>query len=140
MQPAMLFPDAERLVVVHLRATLRLRVDPHLQEVNVATRMPPATTPGRYLLVRRVGGTRASTVVDAPRIDIMAWHDTDDARMGLAQFARGQLLALPGHLVDGTPVYRVGELTGPINMPDPLNDSRTVTMLTVEIRLRGAAA
>ncbi len=141
LRQLIVYPDAELLVVEHLRARIAARVDDWAQGVKVGTRTPAASGPGRYLLVRRIGGTEAMLVVDAARLDVMVWHDAGDWPRGqLAQYARGVLLALPGRTLAGVAVYRVEEFTGPVTMPDPVDDTRLVTLFSVEIRLRGAAA
>ena len=136
------YPDAVLALLSYLRARLATRVEPYALGVKVGNQMPPAATPGRYVLLRRTGGTAVSLVVDAPRIDFMFWHDSPDAsaRMALAQLVRGISLAAPGKLAAGIAVYRVVEFVGPIDMPDPVNSARMVTMFTHEIRLRGAVA
>lgn len=139
LRQLILYPDAEQTVVKYLRAQLGVRAESYAQKVSVGTRMPTAV-PGRYVLIRRAGGTNVGVVVDAPRLDVMVWHDDDFQRVALAQLARGILLATVGQVANGVPVYRVTEFVGPINMPDPANEDRTVTMFTVEMRLRGAAA
>ncbi len=139
-RPVVLAPDAELVAVDVLRSGLAVRPESYVAGAKVGTRMPAATAPGRYLLVRRVGGTMAGLVFDEPRLDVLVWHEDDAGRVRLANLARAVLLAAPGSTPLGVAVYRVEEFAGPANLPDPLNETRTVTLFTVAIRLRAAPA
>jgi len=139
-RPVIAAPDAELVVVEYLRSRLAARAEAYTQQVKVGTSMPPVAAPGRYLLVRRVGGSMASLVVDEPHVDVLAWHDDDVNRVKLAGLARALLLAAVGQTPLGVAVYRVEEFAGPVNLPDPLNELRTVTLFTVAMRLRAAPA
>ena len=51
---------------------------------------------GRFVRVRRVGGTSASPLHDAPMLDVLVWHDSDLERMALAQHVWAVLRAAAG--------------------------------------------
>jgi hypothetical protein len=128
------FPDTEALLVDHLKAELGAR---GRADVVVAVTMP-AHRPTRCVLVPRVGGARRGLVVDAATIGVECWGASETDAHDLAQLVRGLLAALPGRLLDGTPVYRVEELGGPTNLPDPVSGQARYT-LTAAVHVRGRA-
>jgi len=121
-----LFGDAERLLADWLRGEI---------DAPVSSKVP-SPRPPRFVTVRRHGGPRAHTVVDAPQIGVEAWGETDADAHDLAQAARSALLyRLPGQVIDGHTVYRVTEIGGPGNLPDPVSGQpRYVCELQVLIR------
>lgn len=122
------FPNAEGLVAGWLRTNLGERVENTVPNPRVGT----------FLVVRRVGGPRETLVSDAASLAIEAWDETDAAAASLCALARAWVLALPGEILAGTPVYRVDEIAGPANLPDPLSDHHRWTF-TAAVHLRGAA-
>lgn len=129
-----IFPDVEDLLVTYLTAELAARSDPATVHTTV-----PNPRPDRFVLVPRVGGPKASLVVDNPTIGIECWAATAGQALGLCQLVRGLVHALPGRTVAGVPFYRTSEFAGPANLPDPAsNQSRYI--LTVSLRVRGTAA
>lgn len=128
------FPDAEALLVDYLTAELAAHGE---ADVHVAVTMPNPR-PNRCVLVPRLGGARRNLVVDAATIGAECWGTSETDAQGLAQLVRGLLAALPGRVLDGTPVYRVEELGGPVNLPDPVSGQARYT-LTVAVHVRGRA-
>src|SRR5690625_6722066 len=57
----------------------------------------------------------------------------------LAQMVRGVINALPGKALDGYPIYRVTEFTGPGNLPDTQSQHARYTQ-AVSILVRGYVA
>lgn len=95
----------------------------------------PNPRPDTFVTVRRTGGAQANRVVDAATIVVEAWALTDTAALDLAQLARRALHEAQGTVVGDTTVYRVQELSGPAELPDPLSEQpRTTQTFTVETR------
>jgi hypothetical protein len=144
-----LAPDAELAGVTYLRGALSGRNEPYALGVTVSTKLPPGTSPGRHIRLRRVGGVPYSLVQDSPRLDAQVWYATgaatdEQSRNNLALLVwallhdiRGKVVALSDHTVT---CYRVLDFAGPHAMPDPADDTKTITALTVEIGMRIRAA
>ena len=115
--------DAELVAVTVIRAA----------GATVGTRLQPGVTPtGGFVMVRRSGGTSANVVQDRARIDLLVWHDDDYSRMALAQSCRTWLKAAVG----SNGIQRYQEFLGPTKMPDPVDVTREVVMVTVELTVR----
>jgi len=150
MWPVALYPDAELVAVTWLRARLAERSEPYAAGVTVGTKLPPGQSPGRYVRIRRLGGVELHEVADSPRLQAQVWYETgsptdEKNRNDLAQLVwallrgiRGQSVTIPSWPV---PVvcYRVVTFSAPIPVPDPADESRTVSQLAVEIGMRGRA-
>jgi hypothetical protein len=140
-----LSPDAEMVVVTYLRSALAARSEPYAAGVQVSTKLTPATSPSKHVRIRRVGGVPYSRVQDSPRIDVQVWYSTGAATdeqnrnqlallvWALLKVIPNQVIAVPGYSVT---CYRVADFAGVHAEPDPANDTRTVTGLTVEIGMR----
>lgn len=123
---AIVFPDASKLIADHLRSVL--------VTVPVGTKIPNPR-PATFVLVRRLGGVRRNLVTDEPLIGLECWAADDAAAQNLAQLARAHMGALVGVVLAGTTVYRVDEVSGPQDLPDPLAVvPRYVQQFTVALR------
>lgn len=131
MRPPVLFPDAQALVVDHLRYGLAARGI----TATVGTRVPRPRPPN-LVRVLRTGGVARDILTDVAQITVEAWAPADETAHDIAQTCRALLLALPGGLLGSTPVYSVAELGGPQSLPDPETDSPRFTF-THLIALRG---
>lgn len=151
MHAVALYPDAELVGVTWLRARLAERSEPYASGVTVGTKVPPATSPGKYIRLRRLGGVELHDVADSPRLQAQVWYQTgaatdEKSRNDLAQLVWALLRGIEGQevTVAGWPVpvvcYRVATFSGPIPVPDPADASRTISQLTVEIGMRGRSA
>lgn len=97
----------------------------------------PNPRPDRFVTLARVGGVRPTPVTDAPRLLAECWGSTRGEAQDVCQLAYGAILALPGAVLDGLPVYRVAQLGGPAWLPDPVSGQpRFVFTVEVHIRLR----
>lgn len=135
MNELILFPDAEAVLTTWLRAALAERG----VSVPVGTAVPNPR-PGRFVRVLRTGGPVADLfLLDNPTVVIEAWASTEAVAADLARLARGLIHKLAGLVVNGTTVYRVDELAGPGNLPDPTTGMARYTF-TVSMLLRGSAA
>lgn len=151
MHPVALYPDAELVAVTWLRNRLTARPEPYVAGVTVGTKVAPAASPGRYVRLRRLGGVELHEVADSPRLQAQVWYSTGAAsdemnRQALAQLVwallrgmRGQSVTIPGWPVPVT-CYRVATFAGPTPAPDPADNTRTITQLTVEVGMRGRPA
>jgi hypothetical protein len=149
-----LFADAELLALTYLRAELPPRPEPYTDGVLLSTKLAPGQSPAKHIRVRRVGGVPYSVVQDLARLDFQVWYDTgsvadEQNRNNLALMVWSLMRALPGRDIqlpnNGPAVtcYRPPggvEFLGPTSFPDPGNQARTITGLTVEIGTRIRAA
>lgn len=124
-----LMPDAERVLIIHLNANM---TPPVSQSV-------PNPRPAEFLTVRRIGGPRMNMVADHPMVTVEAWAAGPTAAKTLIAQARGIIHAMRATVVDGVPIYRVTEISGPINLPDPESNQSRYTQ-TFQVMMRGADA
>jgi hypothetical protein len=124
------FPDAEKCVIDFLM--------PLLAEYDDSVRIDVRGGAGRFVRVRRVGGVMLTPNHDAPRIDVLIWHDSDKSRMQLAQQVWAWLRAADGDIANGAALLYASTTLGPRQMPDPADDTKTVAMLTVDLIVRRA--
>ena len=125
--PLITFPDAVALVIGHLTDDPTITVPVH--------KRVPADRPASFVNVQRVGGV-AELVTDEAQVMIHCWGDNDEDAADLAIEVRGSLGTMRGAIVDGTQVYRVTELSGPADVPDPDSDQCRMRW-TVTIQVRG---
>lgn len=133
-----LFPDAAAVAIDYLRAELADRATdiPVVKDV-------PKPRPAVFVTVRRGGGVRQTVVSDNPILLVECWGDPDsgtgdEQAQDVAQLCRALLFAMAGTVQSGTAVYRVGEVAGPNDLPDPLSEQPRV-VFTVQVHLRGSA-
>lgn len=127
---AVLFADTAAAVITHLNGIL---TEPVSGKV-------PATRPAKFVTVQRTGGIVRTQVSEDVNLTIEAWASRDDDAHDLAQLVRYRLRLLPGtELVNDTAVYQCQELSGPVNLPDPLSNQARFTF-TVVLHVRGLAA
>lgn len=112
MTEVIAFPDAEAQTVAYLVAQLAARS----VVASVATNVPNPR-PSRLVQVYRTGGPRSSLVVDAAQLTIDCWAPAEADASDLARLVRALVWAMPG--LATTTVYRVQEMSGPQNYPDP---------------------
>lgn len=148
MTAVALFPDAELVAVTYLRSALTARPEPYAAGVKVYTKPKPGETYPRRVRVRRTGGAQLHLAADSPRLQVQVGYDTgavsdEKNRQALAQLVWALLRDMVGAevTVPGWPVpvvcYRVATFGGPANLPDPADNARLITQLTVEVGMRG---
>lgn len=98
----------------------------------------PNPRPDRFVTVRRVGGPRLLPMVDEATVQVDSWALRMDDAMDLASLVRAVMHGLRGRVVDGVTVYRVQELAGPSELPDPDSDQPRVRQ-NFAVMLRGSA-
>jgi hypothetical protein len=133
MTQVVLFPDAEQLVCDWLPAQLTA----NSRTAPVVTRVP-SPRPAEFVRVLRAGGPQLNRVQDQPTLVIEAWAARESLAASLAELARGLLKSLEGQRVGGVMVYRVAEVGGPVNLPDP-DSAQARYVLTLSMLLRGTA-
>lgn len=125
-----LFPDAVDVVVGYLQTFVGFPVGHDV----------PDPRPDEFVTVVRGGGVRQTVVSDNPTLLFECWGPTPEAAMDVAQLIRAYVNALPyERVVDGVPVYRVNEVAGPADLPDPVSNQPRV-VFTTQVHLRGATA
>lgn len=94
---------------------------------------PPVVT------IVRIGGVTRQYVFEDADVSIDCWHDTHELAHDLCQQACAALRAARGTVVDGVPIYRVTDVAGPTNAPDPDSGVPRYTA-TLTLTVRGASA
>src|SRR5690606_168587 len=126
-----IFPDIEELLCAWLRA--------ELDDVPVSNKVRNPR-PDLFVLVQRHGGVRQTVVTDAAQVGLECWAVHDYEARDLLQRCRALLLyRLPGQILDGHTVYRVDEMGGPSNLPDPTS-SMPRWVMELQVHVRGLAA
>jgi hypothetical protein len=121
------FPNAEVLLIDYLDGQVGAPV------ANAV----PDPRPGEFVVVRRQGGIALNPVADGPLMTIESWAATDTAAEARIQLVRRKLHELQGTTLAGVPVYRVNEVGGPGNLPDPDSEQPRYTML-MQLMFRGS--
>ena len=129
MADVILFPDAERVLIVHLNSLLT-------EPVSLTV---PNPRPAAFIVVRRVGGPRRDLVTDHPMLTVEAWAGGPTAAKALLERARGEIFAMRGTVVDGVAIYGITETGGPAFLPDPDSTQPRYTC-TLQVAMRGAAS
>jgi hypothetical protein len=130
MLPVTPYADAERACVDYLV--------PLLATYDAAIPIDVRGAGQRFVRVRRVGGEDASPNHDRAALDVLVWHDSDRARMALANRLWAWLRAANNDAAGPAVVLYAGTVLAPRQMPDPADDTRTVCLLTVELIIRPA--
>ena len=96
----------------------------------------PVTRPPTFTRIFRTGGPRTNLVVDGAQISVESWAATADLSATNAELVRAQLNALPEQLGVTPAIYKIEEMSGPQELPDPVSSSRRFTW-TVLVHVRG---
>jgi transposase InsO family protein len=128
VRDVVLFPDVAAVAATFLRDVLGVQT----------SNQPPNPRPDQFYVVRRVGGISRSVVMDDATVIVEAWALTDEEAADLAQLARAHLLAIAGDVIDGVTVWRVVDVGGPANLPDPTSGQSRMTA-TYQISARGSS-
>lgn len=122
MDALILFPDAVSVVIEHLTDTL-----PDYGETCPVVKETPNSRPSRFVQVFRTGGPRHNLVVDGAQLTIECWATTAAEAADLASLVRGALLAVRSDVVGTVTFYKVDELAGPADLPDPQSQQARMT-------------
>lgn len=132
MLEVIVFPDATATIADRLAAELTDRND----DTPVVSKVPDPR-PTEFVLVRRTGGISRAVVVDDALVTIESWGPDDETAHDRAQLCRGILLASVGAQQGDVVIYRVTEVSGPGNLPDPVSEHPRYSQ-TFSVALRGA--
>lgn len=125
---AVLFPDTVGAAAAYLNDIMGPPVVTHV----------PNPRPDSFITLRRTGGPRETLVSDGAQITVESWGPDDETAHDNAQTARAYLHAVAGTVVEDVQFYRVDELAGPVNLPDPESAQSRFTF-TVVVGARGTA-
>lgn len=126
MMPLVIPADPEKTVVDFLYALIPTLTD--LTGWTVSTVVPAGQTPVKRITVRSIGGTDEQVVADRPRVDIRVWGDGTEANR--SRVARLLLAHLRRQ-------FRCRVFASPVPLPDPADNTKTLTLFSVELLLRG---
>lgn len=124
------FPNTVAVVLTRLRAALPALVFVH----DVPTTRPPT-----FIRIYRTGGPRTNIVVDGVQLTIESWAPDADTAATNAEAVRAQLNYLAEQPAVTPAIYRIEELSGPAELPDPVSSSRRFTW-SVVAHIRGGSA
>jgi len=133
MIPAVIFPDAQALLIPELQARLAANGN----SAPVVSKVPKPR-PAAFVQVNRTGGTKPTPVTEAVQITCDSWSDTAPAAAELAMLVRAIITDLAGTQLDSTQVYRVEEFSGAAELPDPATGTPRYRQ-TFAIHLRGSS-
>lgn len=127
----LVFPDVEALLTAWLRGQL---------DGPAVGNKVPNPRPDPFILIQRHGGVRQTVVTDAAQVGLECWAGRDYEAHDLLQQCRSLLLyQIPGQILSGYTVYRVDEVGGPSNLPDPTS-SMPRWVMELQVHVRGIAA
>lgn len=129
--PLVVFPDVVALCVDAIRAGFKTQGN----TTAIANVLPDPAAP--CVTVRRHGGPRRDLVTDQAQIGLESYARTAVEAHDNCQLARALVFAMRGTAHDGVAIYRIGELAGPQDLPDPISTlPRYVCTLVVAARGR----
>lgn len=129
MSAVLVFPDVAEAVCAQLTGWL----DPSVAIGNLV----PNPRPARFIVVRRVGGTRITAVTEAAQLSVQCYAGNQPDAEDLAQAARSVIFAMGGtRSLNGVDIYRVDDIGGPADAPDELSDQPRV-LFSVALHVRG---
>lgn len=131
MADLILFPDAVATTIDYLTDVL-----PDYGETCPVVKNVPTDRPARFVQVFRTGGPRHNLVVDGAQLTVECWADTDAEAADLAALVRGALFAIRSEIVGTVTFYKVDELAGPADLPDPESNQARMTW-SVIVYVRG---
>ena len=124
--PLVIPADPEKVVVDFIHDLI-----PTLPDLNgwtVSTVIPAGVTPVKRIAVRSIGGSDEQVVADRPRVDIRVWGDGTEANR--SRIARLLLAHLRRQ-------FRCRVFASPVPLSDPADNTKMLTLFTVELLLRG---
>lgn len=131
LQPAVLYPDAEKVVLDYLRPLIAGRPETYLPGLVLGNYVP-SPRPDRFLKVRRSGGVESAPTISSPRVDFESWALTWADAHDIAALCH----ALVYTMQNRTPVRNVNEFLGLTPIQDPLSNQPRY-LFTLELAMRG---
>lgn len=101
---------------------------------TTGTRQPVGVTPTNTVLFRCIGGVDDNIVMTRYRVDVMVWGTGKPGDEGRRNRIARTLFACMQR------EFRCTLFAAPVSVPDPADSTKTLTMFTVEILLRGDQA
>lgn len=124
--------NAETLVKDFVQANLAtLPTPPTGSAWSVKTAIPAGVTPTWTIQVRMVGGVEEQRVAERPLVDLRVWAAGTTDTDGIRSAAARTLLAM----IRTQFPCRVFAL--PVPLPDPADTSKTHTLFTVQLLVKG---
>lgn len=129
-------PSASNIVVTYDNAAALViaYLKPLITPLAVAHDVPNPR-PTNFVRILRTGGPREG-VLDLVQLTIESWAYAADTAESNAQIVRRHINNMVGASLSSHPVYKVVELSGPAELPDPLSDSHRVTW-NIQAWIRG---
>lgn len=124
-----IFGDSEAAAIVWL--------NPRLTPVKVSTQIP-STRPDELVRVSRTGGVRRDLITDQAQLTFECWAKTGVRASAICSLIRAHMSAAEGETINGLWIYKVTEVGGPVNFPDPESTSPRY-QLTLAVASRYAA-
>ena len=124
--PVVVPADPEKTVVDFIHALIPTL--PDLSGWTVSTKIPDGVTPVKRIAVRSIGGSDEQFVADRPRLDIRVWGDGTEANR--SRISRLILAHLRRQ-------FRCRTFAAPVPLPDPADNTKMLTLFSVELLLRG---
>lgn len=131
--PVVVPVDAEKLVV----DCIHDQIIPNITDLagfTVGTVMGAGVTPKNFIHIRSIGGVSDGFVADTNRVDVRVWCDgtigTESKRNRVARMVLAHLRQK----------LRAKVFASPVPLPDPADPTKTLTLFTIELFLRGRSA
>lgn len=128
------FPDAEALLLTYLNGAYPTSTGYTSVKAYVDV---PATRPGEFTRLYRVGGSAPNPVIERVTLVVDCYATTSVRAAGLAR--RTAALILAADNINGTPIYDPQIFAGPANLPDPNVGTQRRYTMTVSVGVRGIA-
>ena len=133
--PAVEQQDAERLVSDFVKTVIdagHLPDPPSGQQWKRGTVIEPGKTPRWFIQARMVGGTEEQRVAERPLVDVRVWADGTVATEATRSKAARVLLARIRQ------AFPCAVFAAPVPLPDPVDQSKTHTLFTIQLLTRGS--
>lgn len=114
MSEAVIFGDSEAAAITWLNQ--------HLAPVEASSQVP-SVRPAELVKVSRTGGVRRDRVTDNAQLTFECWAESAVRASEICSQVRAYMFAAEGETIAGLFIYRVTEVGGPANFPDPESTS-----------------
>lgn len=128
-------PDVASMVITLLAANMPV---PNGELAAPVTRAVPNPRPQRHITVLLTPGSGRSSsnpVIERQMVTVECWGDRHQWAADLATDAHALIHAMKGAVVANTQIYKVTDVSGPGDLPDPISGQPRVTF-TVQLMVR----